>query len=256
MAQPLSILIADADRYFANGLRLGLQGFFQSRAQDVHLLDETQTDGAVDIVFLGNITTNPPWLYQLHQRNCHPLVFFIKQRGRNKETFERGGRCEKCNAGTLYRHQTLFVLLELLNAALDSQSPLSSAFHRSCQCMFPLTPRETDVLRCIYQGMNGRDTGAYLDINEKTANAHKQSAMRKLNFRCNQELYQWLLQGGGHYLNELAQAQSPHPPQVSRPSAANSVHQLGEKTHASGQVKTPTARTYSQGILVSESRCR
>ncbi|OMQ19630.1 hypothetical protein BMI79_20995 [Serratia oryzae] len=50
--------------------------------------------------------------------------------------------------------------------------------------------------------MNGRATGAYLNISVKTANAHKQNAMRKLNFRCNQELYQWLLQGGGHYLNE------------------------------------------------------
>jgi hypothetical protein len=36
--------------------------------------------------------------------------------------------------------------------------------------------------------------------------------MRKLNFRCNQELYQWLLQGGGHYLNERSSINLPRLP--------------------------------------------
>jgi hypothetical protein len=60
--------------------------------------------------------------------------------------------------------------------------------------------------------MNGQDTGNYLQISNKTANAHKQNAMRKLNFRCNQELYQWLLQGGGHYLNERSSINLPRLP--------------------------------------------
>jgi hypothetical protein len=62
-------------------------------------------------------------------------------------------------------------------------------------------------------GMNGQDTGNYLQISNKTANAHKQNAMRKLNFRCNQELYQWLLQGGGNYLNERSSISQPRLPQ-------------------------------------------
>lgn len=202
MAQPLSILIVDADRYFTYGLRLGLQAFFQSRHQDIRLLDEAQTEDNIDIIFLGDLITSPPWLYRLHQRNCHPLVFFIKPQGRNPNALKRGALCEKCSVGTFYRHQTLFTLLNLLDSVLSSQPQLSVSFQHHCSCMSPLTPRERDVLRCIYRGMNGRATGAYLDISVKTANAHKQSAMRKLNFRCNQELYQWLLQGGGHYLNE------------------------------------------------------
>ncbi|WP_337264919.1 MULTISPECIES: helix-turn-helix transcriptional regulator [unclassified Serratia (in: enterobacteria)] len=209
MAQPLSILIVDANRYFAQGLRLGLQAFFQSRHQAIHLLDETQTEDNIDIIFLGDLITTPPWLYRLHQRNCHPIVFFIKPQGRNPNAFKRGIQCEKCSAGTLYRHQTLFTLLDLLNSVLSAQPQISASFQHDCPCMSPLTPRERDVLRCVYQGMNGRATGAYLDISVKTANAHKQSAMRKLNFRCNQELYQWLLQGGGHYLNERPPAK-PH----------------------------------------------
>lgn len=219
MAQPLSILIVDADRYFAHGLRLGLQAFFQSRHQDIHLLDETQTEDNIDIIFLGDLITSPPWLYRLHQRNCHPIVFFIKPQGRSPNAFKRGIQCEKCNAGTLYRHQTLFALLDLLDSVLSAQPQLSVLFQHNCPCMSPLTPRERDVLRCVYRGMNGRATGDYLDISVKTANAHKQSAMRKLNFRCNQELYQWLLQGGGHYLNERPPAKTHLFPLQSETSA-------------------------------------
>jgi len=215
MAQPLSILIVDADRYFTYGLRLGLQVFFQSRGQDIHLFEETQTEDNIDIIFLGDLINSPPWLYRLHQRNCHPMMFFIKPQGRNQNLFKRGLQCEKCHAGTLYRHQTLFSLFDLLDSVLSSLPLPSGPFHHDCPCMSPLTPREMDVLRCIYRGMNGRDTGAHLAINVKTANAHKQSAMRKLNFKCNQELYQWLLQGGGRYLNERALAEmhllSPQP---------------------------------------------
>lgn len=208
MKQPLSIMIVDADSYFTYGLSQGLQAFFKFHQQEILLLDETQLEHNVniDIVFLGNLVTSPPWLYRLHQRNCHPMVFFIKDQGRSKNPFTRKTQCEKCNAGTLYRHQALPALYDLLDNALTSQPLQAKSAYHDCSCMSPLTPREADVLWCIHQGMNGRDTGTYLSISEKTANTHKQNAMRKLNFRCNQELYQWLLQGGGHYLNERPEA--------------------------------------------------
>lgn len=202
MAQSLSILIIDTDRYFTDGLRLGLQAFFRARQQDIHLLEEQQADGKVDIVFLGNLAANSPWLYRLHQRDCHPTVFFIKEHSRNKSVFKSGVQCEKCNSRALHRHQSLFVLYDMLDSVLFSPSLPSLAANHDCLCLSPLTSREEEVLRCIHKGMNGRDTGAFLHISNKTANAHKQNAMRKLNFRCNQELYQWLLQGGGNYLYE------------------------------------------------------
>ncbi len=222
MARPLSILIVDADRYFTYGLGLGLQAFFQARQQEIHLLEEAQIAGNIDIIFLGDLVTSSPWLYWLHQRNCHPMVFFIKDHGRSKGAFKSTIKCEKCNARALYRHHSLFALYDLLDNVLFSQPlPLLASYH-FCSCMSPLTSREVDVLRCIYRGMNGRDTGAYLHISNKTANAHKQNAMRKLNFRCNQELYQWLLQGGGNYLNERSQAKmQPFPLQLKAPVKAN-----------------------------------
>lgn len=202
MKQTLSIMIIDADRYFTYGLGLGLRDFFQARQQDIHLLEETQVDSDIDIIFLGDMVTSYPWHYRLHPRQNHPKVFFITEQGRNKNQLKPRVHCEKCNTRALYRHQSLSELSERLDSVLFSpfEPPMSSS--HVCSCMYPLTPREEDVLRCIHMGMNGQDTGRYLHISNKTANAHKQNAMRKLNFRCNQELYQWLLQGGGHYLNE------------------------------------------------------
>lgn len=207
MAQPLSILIVDADRYFTDGLRLGLQAFFEARQQDIRLLDEKQIEGNIDIIFLGDLVSSSPWLHWLHQRNSHPTVFYIKESKRNKNAFKSLAQCEKCNAKALHRHQSLFALYNMLDSVLFShpQPPLAS--NHDCLCMSPLTSREADVLRCIHLGMNGNDTGAYLHISNKTANAHKQNAMRKLNFRCNQELYHWLLQGGANYLNERSQTE-------------------------------------------------
>lgn len=240
MALPLSILIVDADRYFSYSLSLSLQAFFKSRQQDIYLLKETQPDDSIDIIFLGDIVSTSSWLYRLHQRSYHPMVFLIKDKVRSPNLAHPEVQCNKCNAGTLYRHQTLPELHNLLEGMFSSQfiSPLSS--HHNCSCMSPLTPRETEVLLCLYRGMNGPKIAEYLSISHKTANAHKQNAMRKLNLRCNQELYQWLLQGGGRYLKERAQTiQNVLPPRkaVSAPAGTISTPPLilREKINASFQ---------------------
>ena len=213
MKQALSIMIIDADHYFTYGLGLGLKTFFQARQQDIHLLEETQVGSDIDIIFLGDMVTSYPWHYRLHQRKNHPLVFFISEQGRNKNQLKPRVHCEKCNTRALYRHQPLSALYERLDSVLYSPFEPSTSSSNDCSCMYPLTSREEEVLRCIHMGMNGQDTGNYLHISNKTANAHKQNAMRKLNFRCNQELYQWLLQGGGRYLNERSSINLPGLPQ-------------------------------------------
>ena len=235
MKQVLSIMIIDADRYFTYGLGLGLQAFFQARQQNIRLLEETQVGSDIDIIFLGDMVTSYPWHYRLQARQYHPMVFFITEQGRNKNQLRPRVHCEKCNTRALYRHQPLSALFERLDSVLFSsfESPMSSS--HVCSCMYPLTSREEDVLRCIHMGMNGQDTGNYLQISNKTANAHKQNAMRKLNFRCNQELYQWLLQGGGHYLNERSSVNLPGLPlQPKVPAETNFISpvQLGGRSRS------------------------
>lgn len=212
MKQPLSIMIIDADRYFTYGLGFGLQAFFQARQQDIRLLEEAQVSSDIDIIFLGNLATSYPWHYRLHQRKNRPMVFFITDQGRNKNQLKTRVHCEQCHTRALYRHQPLSSLYERLDSMLFSPLTSPAASNHDCSCMSPLTSREEEVLRCIHMGMNGKDTGNYLQISNKTANAHKQNAMRKLNFRCNQQLYLWLLQGGGRYLNERSSINLPRLP--------------------------------------------
>lgn len=230
MKQPLSIMIIDADRFFTYGLGLGLQAFFQARQQDIHLLEETQVGSNIDIIFLGDLVTSYPWHSRLHQRKNHPMVFFITEQGRNKNQLKPRVPCEQCNTRTLHRHHPLSSLYERLDSALFSPFASAATSSHDCTCMSPLTAREEEVLRCIHMGMNGQDTGSYLQISNKTANAHKQNAMRKLNFRCNQELYHWLLQGGGHYLNERPSINLPGlplPPSLPTEANPSSPTQLG-----------------------------
>ncbi len=93
MKKPISILIANTDNYFTYGLRLGLQAFFHSRGQELRLFEEVHAQDKIDIVFLGNSVTCPPWLYNLHQQQHYPLVFLIKDRGRDGWPDCRRHRC-------------------------------------------------------------------------------------------------------------------------------------------------------------------
>jgi DNA-binding CsgD family transcriptional regulator len=59
-----------------------------------------------------------------------------------------------------------------------------------------LTPRERDVLQGISQELRPDEIASKLSLNVKTVSTHKLTAMRKLGFKRNGELYYWLLQGG------------------------------------------------------------
>lgn len=250
MTHPLSILIADIDHYFSLGLRLGLQAFFQTRHQQINLLEESHTLDSVDIIFVGNSAICPPWLYRLHQQKCYPLVFFIKDKGWSSDTPKRKTVCEQCGSGTLYRHQDISVLHDLLDRMLVRQETRSPPDHRcQCQRMSLLTPREVDVLQCLTKGMSGRSIAIHLDISEKTVNAHKQSAMRKLNFRRNQELYHWLLQGGTRYLKGNPHLFEPQP-EIAEKSSTLSPTQLAALERSHQPFHRHRSTTYEAGAYV------
>nr|WP_285894543.1 LuxR C-terminal-related transcriptional regulator [Serratia fonticola] len=58
------------------------------------------------------------------------------------------------------------------------------------------TFRESEVLRYLRQGKSHEETANVMRLHVKTISGYKRSAMRKLNFKRNQELFHWLLQGG------------------------------------------------------------
>lgn len=197
----VSVLIADSDHYFSHGLSTGIKNFCRLRGLSLRLINRTDlAKNGVDIVFLGNSVTCPPWLFELYQQGCTPHVFFIREQERLKQL----PAPIECGAGILYRHQPMQAIEALLNRALYLPEE-GASFAGKCRCTSALTHREAEVLQCLALGMSGHDTAGHLGIHDKTVHAHKRNAMRKLSIKSNQELYQWMAQGGVSGLNRPTQ---------------------------------------------------
>lgn len=195
----MTILIAERDRFFAHGLGLGLKAFCHARGMSLQLVDRNDiANNGVDIIFLGNNTACPPWLYELYQQGHMPHVFFIRdqERGDPIAHSPMGG----CGAGTLYRHQPIQAIAALLDNVLSPQDGKHSPSVGKCRCASSLTLRETEVLRYLAIGMSGHDTAGHLGIKDKTLNGYKRNAMRKLCVKSHQELYRWMELGGASHL--------------------------------------------------------
>lgn len=195
----IAILIAERDRFFAHGLSLGLKTFCHSREVSLQLVnrDDIATSG-VDIIFLGNSSACPPWLYGLYQQGCTPHVFFIRDRERSGPVAH--APLNECGAGTLYRHQPIQAIDALLDNVLSPQDGKRSPSVGKCHCASSLTFRETEVLKYLAIGMSGHDTAGCLGIKGKTVNIYMRNAMRKLCVKSHQELYRWMELGGASHL--------------------------------------------------------
>ncbi len=66
-----------------------------------------------------------------------------------------------------------------------------------------LTPRELQVLSAIAQGVQPGRLARQLGLHVKTISSHKCTAMRKLGFSRNHELYHWLSRQGGLVKNPI-----------------------------------------------------
>lgn len=81
----ISILLAERDHYFAHGLYLGLKAHCSLRGRSLRLVERcTILVHGVDIIFLGDSVTCPPWLYDLYQQGYTPHVFFIRDQLRDE----------------------------------------------------------------------------------------------------------------------------------------------------------------------------
>lgn len=204
----ISILIAENNHYFAHGLSVMLKAFCQLRGRSLRLVNRHSipVDG-VDIVFLGNSVVCPLWLHEIYQQGYAPRVFFIRDRERDRLISRCPPPNVKCGAGMLYRDQTIPSIEAMLDNVFSPKKTAQSPFTAQCRCTPPLTHRETEVLQSLAMGISPQDTAGILDIKIKTVETYKRNAMRKLSVRNNQELYQWIAQGGAHRLNHQPEAE-------------------------------------------------
>ncbi len=189
-AKAIKVLIIDKDNYFIAGLRRVISDFYRSKDISVQFIDRHVTDFSADIIFqtIDYGARFNVWRY-LPSGVPAPLVFLIRDQRNNllSHLFQSVRKSE-----TLYRNQPIDVLKSMLEEAISAQECQSPSYVASQG----LTLREGEVLRYLRQGKSHEETANVMSLHVKTVSSHKRSAMRKLNFKRNQELFHWLLQGG------------------------------------------------------------
>lgn len=180
MKSHVTVAIIDNNRYFAQGLRYLLTRYMASRGKSVSFLPPTHR-ALADLVFQAD-NVHFPMYYHPFDNNGRQRVIRIRE-------------CREATApraeGVISRRDPT----QALQQQLESQPAVLSHRPRRNGPMV-LTNRERQVLMAIKHAMIPVQIARYLNLSVKTVSTHKLAAMRKLGFRRNAELYQWLRQGG------------------------------------------------------------
>ncbi|MBC3211573.1 helix-turn-helix transcriptional regulator [Serratia fonticola] len=187
----IKVLIIDKDSYFIAGLRRVISDFYRDKDITLQFIDRHVAGFSADIIFQAfdyGVMFNV-WRH-LSSGMPTPLVFLIRDQ-RNSLLSHLFQSVRK--SGTLYRNQPIDVVKSMLEEAIFMQECQPAKTTLDTQ---GFTLRESEVLRYLRQGKSHEETAHVMRLNVKTVSGYKRSAMRKLNFKRNQELFHWLLQGG------------------------------------------------------------
>lgn len=191
--ESVKVLIMDRDVYFMAGLRAMVSDLLLEKNIDVQFIERPLPGLYVDIDFQAigyGMTVDV--CRSLKPGVLPPLLFLIQdQRDMRLSPKIQIGK----QSGTLYRYQPIDVVNSMLEEAIAVQraQPVHTKLDAFTQL---LTLREREVLSYLRQGKSHEETANVMSLHVKTVSSHKRSAMRKLNFKRNHELFHWLLQGG------------------------------------------------------------
>lgn len=190
-AKIIKVLIIDKDSYFIAGLRRIISDFYRNKDITVQFIDRHVPGFSADIIFQ---TFDYSAMFTVW---CHlpsgmptPLVFLILDQ-RNSLLSHLFKSVRK--SGALYRNQPIDVVKSMLEEVISMQGGPPAKTMLGTQ---GFTLRESEVLRYLRQGKSHEEAANVMRLSVKTVSGYKRSAMRKLNFKRNQELFHWLLQGG------------------------------------------------------------
>lgn len=189
----VSVLIMDRNEYFMTGLRYMISDFLHSKNIEVQFIARPVPGLSVDIVFQAIGNGMPVDVCRSLKPGVPPPLLFLIQDLRDARLLHQNQTVQQ--SGTLYRHQPIDSVKSMLEKAISVRRSQPPKAKLDAFIQF-LTLRESEVLRYLRQGKSHEETANVMSLHVKTISSHKRSAMRKLNFKRNQELFQWLLQGG------------------------------------------------------------
>ncbi|MEX2940736.1 response regulator transcription factor [Serratia fonticola] len=193
-AKTIKVLIIDKNSYFIAGLRHIILDVYRNQDITVQFIDRNMLEFSADIIFqaidygaMFNVWRHLP------SGGPTPSVFLI--RDQRNSLLSHIFKSVRKN-GTLYRNQTIDVVKSMLEEEISVQGYQPPSITPGNVATQGLTLREGEVLRYLRQGKSHVETANVMRLHVKTVSSHKRSAMRKLNFKRNHELFHWLLQGG------------------------------------------------------------
>lgn len=189
----IHILIQDTNLYFAQGLTTLLQDNFICRKINAVFLTRDQAHLA-DLLILSNEMSQLMWAYFATPTPFRQTVLVIQNTHR-QHALPRYLH----TAGIIRRCDTKETTLQRIEAASSQSLP---SYEETPDEPLTLTPREYQILSLTGQGVLPYEIAKQLKLHIKTVSTHKCSAMRKLGFSRNHDLYRWLRYGG--LVNSLA----------------------------------------------------
>lgn len=191
MKSRIVIAIQDSNRYFAQGIQHILQDYLQAKGYTWRFVSVT-SEIAIDLM----VCVKPfGWSTRLNSQRENPgdqrlgtIVIW--------DTILENIRHQHGPA-VLSRKARPDAVLHMVEEMFDqaSQSSLAAKTERAYRSL-KLTPREREVLQGISWELTPNKIANKLSLSVKTVSTHKLTAMRKLGFRRNSELYHWLRNGG------------------------------------------------------------
>ncbi|MBH3259838.1 response regulator transcription factor [Serratia marcescens] len=187
MTQAVTICILERNSFFSQGLEALLLSYFTQRDIQVRFLPWRRSMEAT-LLFVNN---NRLRFCRQRQADTRQQVIVIRNSSCST------GREPLClsEQGVIDRRVSIKTLMHVLEQVL-AETVVATPVRRCSRCAPTLTPRELQVLAFMQKGYIGQQVARLMNLSPKTVSGHKCSAMAKLGFNRNFELYQWLNKNG------------------------------------------------------------
>jgi DNA-binding CsgD family transcriptional regulator len=194
MKPHIVIAIQDTNLFYALGMQQILQAYFQAKGCTLGFVP-LSSETTIDLMVLAKPYNGPMLANRLWEQKVNGLfgtivVWENTIEGIKPEKPERNG------SSVLGRKERAEAVVHLLEQMFERAcfQHFQAVKERACFSL-KLTAREQDILQGISKELTPSQIANNLSLSVKTVSTHKLTAMRKLGFKRNCELYYWLRQG-------------------------------------------------------------
>ena len=184
----ISISFIGGDCFFNEGVRQTIKLYFNSKNAKV-ICYKSDNYRLADIVFHSVRWEWEKCFCFIQPLNLEQIHFTVVMPGCKISPIKSGCFYE---SGLIYHNISTNQLIEQIKYAWANRGRNLSSHYCSWCSKHSLSPREKYVMSCMQLEMKQSNIAKNLGVSPKTISTYKMSVMRKLGFKLNVELYDWL----------------------------------------------------------------